>query len=133
MYTVDYFIKKFEAIPENKWNDHTQYNPDTDTCCAFGHLQTIKGRQDGWKTPEGLGLADIFNSVGYCVNSNNWITDVNNGRSKKYQQRTPKTRILAALYDIKAMQEKEKKPKERIVYVSVPETIKEQTEELILS
>ena len=34
-YTVDYFIKTFEAIPENKWT--TAYFVEDDKRCAAGH------------------------------------------------------------------------------------------------
>lgn len=37
MYTVDYFIKKFESIPEWKWNSNVQYEEHDNTRCAFGH------------------------------------------------------------------------------------------------
>lgn len=111
MYTVDYFINKFEAIPENKWNDFIQYDVQSDTRCAFGHCGIEKhylkyGNPvvDGTETKEGQGLIDLFRNSGYHTASGNWVTDVNNGRSDTYQQPTPKQRILAALYDIKKMQ-----------------------------
>lgn len=106
IYDVDYFIKKFEAIPEEKWNDYIQYDRQEDTRCAFGHCDPLnKSYVQGSQTKEGQSLIKIFKSVGWGVTTDNWITDVNNGLSKEYQQSTPKARILAALYDIKAMQQ----------------------------
>lgn len=107
-YNVDYFIKKFEAIPEALWNNFSQYDSETNTFCAFGHCRTRIlhcGNTDGADSMEGRSLIEMFNSAGFDVHSGNWITDVNNGRSFNYQQPTPKQRILAALYDIKKMQQ----------------------------
>jgi hypothetical protein len=138
MYTVDYFIKKFEAIPEEDWNDFVQYDTSTQTRCALGHCDPFNKNSikvNGLRTAEGMGLVKLFDSVGFGMKSGNWITYVNNGRSVNYLQPTPKKRILAALYDIKKLQTKDidtgGKAKERIVYVSVPATITEQAKELI--
>lgn len=106
IYDADYFIKKFESIPEEKWNDFVQYDEETKTRCAFGHC--------GWKIPkgdvvngdqtfEGRKLTELFNSVGFEVGSKNWITDVNNGFSPDYKQETPRQRMLAVLNDIKKL------------------------------
>ncbi len=88
-YNVDYFIAKFESIPEEKWCVDRVTNKEGQHC-AFGHCSADKGANciEGEKlyrltTPEFL------------------VADVNDGRDKKYQQPTPKQRILAALYDIK--------------------------------
>lgn len=130
MYDVDYFIKKFQAIPEKFWNDYTQtgYSDDRVTHCAFGHCQTSgqwPGNEDGSITPEGQALCEIFNSVGMVVGSGKWITSINNGNVNEYPQPTPKQRILAALHDIKKMQAP---VKQRIVYVA--ETLREQVKEV---
>lgn len=140
MYTVDYFIKKFEAIPETEWSGDA-------TACAYTHCGQYR---EGYKT-ECPALSDLFKTIHSCskvqmerdlrgesYHGFSWlVTAINdnlNSNDTPYKQSTPKARILAALHDIKAMQDKEQKP-ERIktVYVSVPETIKEQSQELIMS
>lgn len=103
MYDLDYFIKKFEAIPEDRWNDHTQYDEHNSTCCAFGHCATDLEEMNGAETPEGRALGNIFREAGFTTWNNLWVTDVNNGRSDKYKQQTPKQRMLAALKDIKQL------------------------------
>ena len=91
-FTVDYFIAKFEAIPEEQWcsgdysNSHGQH-------CAAGHCG--EGRFTG-VTPESQGLeAILHHRTAY----------INDGDGSDYKQPTPKQRILAALRDVKAKQE----------------------------
>ena len=144
MYTVAYFINKFEAIPENKWVEGAKGTEPNEKgeYCAYGHCGV---RVNKYYSPdEARALSEIFQSVfkdkdGITFfDGLSWaVVHVNDGISRmpKYSKlETPKARILAALRDIKAMQEKEPKPERvKTVYVSVPETIKEQTGELILS
>lgn len=137
MYTVDYFIKKFEAIPESKIISFNQFDGHGNHC-ALGWCN-LSNRTPTKADPEADALIGLFAAVPSPTNPGweeyGWsVADINNGDNTEYQQPTPKQRILAALRDIKAMQEKEQKP-ERIktVYVSVPETIKEQIKEPVLS
>lgn len=136
MYTVDYFIKKFEAVPDNKWITN---NYETDTgCCALGHCGA---RADTDSASEAVALKKLFSPFGkYAVQ---YINDRQIFFDKKYAKQeiikyfdypTPKQRILAALHDIKKMQQppQPEVPKEKIRYVSVPASITEQTKELIL-
>lgn len=111
-YTVDYFIAKFSAIPDDKWNNYIQYDDNTKIRCAFGLCGIIKPIRrygeltvDGTNTDEGKALINIFLAIGWDIESGKWVTDINNGYCKEYPQPTPKQRILAALHDIKAMQE----------------------------
>ena len=95
-YDVDYFINKFEAIPEEQWctgafslcdeNENTQH-------CALGHC----GYGVGTKTVEGEALISLFEPE--------LLPMINDDRSIEYSQSTPKQRILAALYDIKKSKE----------------------------
>lgn len=94
MYTVDYFINKFEAIPEEKWC--IEKWADDDKRCAFGHCGVNTDNFLSYPS-EAKGLADLFPLS--CV-----VFDINDGDDKRYQQPTPKQRILAALYDIKKAQ-----------------------------
>lgn len=115
-YTVDYFIKKFEAIPEELWCVNAFHAGNKS--CALGHCM------------------DVSNNAAACLSKilNYNVGQINDGEANGYQQPTPKQRILAALHDIKQMQQPELKP-ERIktVYVSVPVSITEQIKELIQS
>lgn len=143
IYDVDYFINKFEAIPEEKWTPNA-------TACAYTHCGQYLG---GYKT-ECPALSELFKTIHHlsenqkkrdevgdtyhgwsylvaCINDNNHLNDT------PYKQPTPKQRILAALYDIKAMTEPKDidtgGKKERIVYVAVPASITEQSKDLVLS
>lgn len=93
MYTTDYFIKKFEAIPEWLWYQGDYFNPDNKIqMCALGHCGE-RGRPDEL-VEEGRALDLLFTSSGINV------ANVNDGNDCKFQQPTPKQRILAALYSI---------------------------------
>lgn len=137
-YDVDYFIKKFEKIPEELIVPGV-FDDGKGGHCANGWC----GAQDS--RPEGKALQKIFSPLAlhykYTVFStiivvvdvdaySNKAAAVNNGSTLEYQQPTPKQRILAALYDIKAMQIPiPTPPKERIVYVAVSEDIREEVKE----
>jgi hypothetical protein len=115
-YTVDYFIKKFEAIPKNRIISGSQ--GENGYHCAVGWCKNIRGEYGNCSptfkghrcfSPEAHALYLLFKGAGiYGITStadSGWnVADVNNGDNPKYQQPTPKQRILAALYDIKAMQ-----------------------------
>jgi hypothetical protein len=131
-YTVDYFIKKFEAIPEKKWFVGDYHNSDKSKSCALGHCCfTVDGLYD-LMSVERRSLEKLFYDINVLVG------DVNDGSEfakGKFPQPTPKQRILAALYDIKKMQQpvEEPKVKEIIRYVAVPETISESIPETIFN
>jgi hypothetical protein len=95
-YTVDYFIKKFEAIPEGLWNIGAYHSLDGKSC-ALGHCGgNAKNHLVGCE--EGLALWELFWNV-----LQKFVHDINDCEDY-YPQPTPKQRILAALYDIKAQQ-----------------------------
>lgn len=139
IYDVDYFIKKFSAIPENMWCIEKLRN-HLNQRCANGHCGI---EQYGHKTNESIALKKIFSvltitsatEVG-LINGETMhgiflsvkAMDINDGKAREYQQPTPKQRILAALHDIKKLTEPKK---ERVVYVAVPVSITEQAKELI--
>lgn len=88
-YTVDYFIEKFEAIPEEKWfNGNFKFG---DKYCALGHC----GMDDETYTEEGNELLDLFD--GYDLS----VAGINDRLDPRFLQKTPKQRILAALNFIK--------------------------------
>lgn len=146
MYTVDYFIKKFEAIPEDSWCTGQFVDHFSGQRCAQGHClmnyknnEAIDDRLDAWCRLNFKVLhpdvdTEIYHFLELFESANINVADVNNGNHFCFTQPTPKQRILAALYDIKNLQDIDTGAKrERIVYVAVSETIKEQASELILS
>lgn len=145
-YNVDYFIKKFEAIPENKWavrsfivRKKRTFRKPLVQCCAQGWCN-INGSNverivigDDTTNKEALALYALFPPLRNGLQWRLPIGEINNGEDMRYQQPTPKQRVLAALYDIKNMQQPPTESIEKTVYVSVPTSITEQTKELILS
>jgi hypothetical protein len=92
IYSIDYFIEKFKAIPRSKWT--TRHFEDGDKYCALGHCGfTVSGKQ----TDEGNALIALFKSR---YRSEGVLTNINDGASVEYKQKTPKGRILAALKDL---------------------------------
>ena len=94
---ADYFIAKFEAIPDNRWcvNTYEGGGIIRRKHCAVGHC----GVRDFFTTTdEARCLYQVFGDL--------MVTAVNDGRHPGYPQPTPKQRILAALRDIKAMEGK---------------------------
>lgn len=112
-YTIDYFLDKFSKIPERFWM--TLGYSFGDQCCSLGHC----GARACMPTDESDALIRLFENIGAHP------ATVNDGKDiLRYYQTTPRQRILAALLDIKALQEKETpkveivpEVKERIVYV----------------
>lgn len=96
---VDYFIKKFEAIPEEAWC--TGAYERCGRCCVLGHCgfhttEDAKGLSTlHIQAPEGVALTELFYASGLSC------TRVNDGEDYDYMQSTPKARILTALRDIK--------------------------------
>lgn len=98
-YTVDYFIRKFEAIPEERWITHCLVNHENTKRCALGHCcPDYSGRyfnNGRGQTEESEALIKLFGRNHLSIGG------VNDGNSYNYQQDTPKQRILSALKDIK--------------------------------
>lgn len=128
-YTVDYFIKKFEAIPEYDFgsgsiSSHCIYWHCDYTCSYKGQIANA--------------LTEIFDKAFGIIPDRNgnkqyFVYEINDGFNPSYQQPTPKQRILAALADIKKLQKKEtpapQKPKYRTVVIN--SKVKELTKEKI--
>lgn len=91
-YTVDYFIEKFEAIPEEKWFQN-DYEDGSGRFCALGHC----GQKYLKPTDESIALSRLVD----------YVSMINDGYVDCYQQANPKQRILAALYNIKKLQNEE--------------------------
>lgn len=96
-YDVDYFIKKFEAIPDERWCT-VEFEKDG-ASCAYGHC----GMRD--YKPSTIEAAELFDLFLFNL-GDIFVTRVNDGSEPRYSQPTPKQRILAALYDIKKLQTK---------------------------
>lgn len=104
-FSIDFFISKFSAIPDERWTTGALFRFEDSTACAIGHCLPW-GNSETWRAQnsEARALAmvlfgsDSDDSVGQ-------ITNINDGRLLDYQQPTPKARILAALMDAKAKAE----------------------------
>lgn len=124
-FSVTYFIKKFEAIPEERWHVRAFSNMDGTKLCALGHCRWHKQ----------IGGSDEGNELIAALRSIGKPDSINDGIIGAYLQPTPKQRILAALYDIKANQQpepvKEIEPvKERTVYVTVDQAVRKLQKEM---
>lgn len=94
-YDVDYFIAKFEAIPEEKWSigSGNKY-----TKCAMMHCGVkISANSNYIYNDEISALITLFRTI-----DGGSVISINDGWDDSYTQPTPKQRILAALHDIKA-------------------------------
>lgn len=128
-YDVNYFIKKFEAIPEEKMGEMILQRGCALNQCGMTNY--------GHTTKEAEALMDLFeDSFPHLASKDTRfavVFRINDGQHD-YRQPTPKQRILAALYDIKKAQQPEPEVKERIVYVTVDSPVRElQKKELLLS
>lgn len=88
VYNVNYFIKKFEAIPEEKWTTGA-FEDECGCKCALGHCGYT---ESGLESQEGIELTRLLKHRAAAIND---------GGQPKYDQPTPKQRILAALNDVK--------------------------------
>jgi hypothetical protein len=89
MYTAQYFIDKFEAIPEEEWcTGAISYEGKH---CAYGHCGYMHTHTD-----ESSALRGLFQKLERFT----FVTEVNDCKEAPYLQETPKQRILAALRDI---------------------------------
>lgn len=89
LYSREYFIAKFEAIPEEFWACDG-YENEFGGKCALGFC----GEEVGSFDTE----ADALRRLSGATNWN--PAKINDGKISRYQQPTPKQRILAALRDL---------------------------------
>jgi hypothetical protein len=98
MYTVDYFIKKFQAIPEENWLVGDYQNEDKTKFCALGHCGGTSNSFYNKDNKEYSLLSEMCLSI-----LNRSIVNINDGTCPRtFPQSTPKKRVLAALLQIKA-------------------------------
>lgn len=95
-FDADYFIEKFEAIPDNLWICCTLGNYG-EAHCALGHCGASANLEWSEQPKEVQALDGLFRGFG----DYNTVTRINDGDNPHYQQSTPKARVLAALIDIK--------------------------------
>lgn len=95
-YTVDYFIKKFKAIPKKEWTTGDIVN-NLGQKCALGHCNTIVKDSYYIHTEEGNALNWLMK--GLDCNT----TDVNDDNYNEFKKlgKHPKTRVVNALKEIK--------------------------------
>lgn len=117
-FTIEHFIKKFEAIPSENIISDSQSNIDGTKRCAVGWMEhnTMGNNYTCSKNTESSdeckALEKLFFNAGIKSESSfrtedrhGWnIADVNNGRHSMFKQETPKERILAALQYVKESQ-----------------------------
>lgn len=145
-YDLNYFIGKFENIPEHLWTTGTLEGTGNRHCCLghCGMTMTTKATEEADALAE---LVDkhlkltILRKKGDCDFAFYTIFPINDNQNSDYKQRTPKQRILAALYDIKKIQTPEPHPeipptktkeeRTRVNYVSISASLKKAIPELI--
>lgn len=154
IYTVDYFLTKFKNIADSFWCCF-DIGHEGAPRCANGHVRTRED-EDGYEKEgaESVALTKLFkvlkvtpikNPLGFspfqdwhrymnfagsdCESYSRIAEQINNGNTNEYQQSTPKARILAALQDIKKLQQPE--PKERIgATMKFPKLVLEEAKKL---
>lgn len=87
MKTAEEFIAFFEAIPDEEWIIGRSANDEGTKFCAIGHIMCKNSKSIN-------ALSNLFIELSL-------ITWINDGFHPRYQQETPKARILAVLNDIK--------------------------------
>lgn len=111
IYTVEYFINKFDAVPSWRWTTNalvkTKYFLFNTFCaqglclmeCDYQRAKEATKRQ----APLELNLSDGYDelvALQKLLGGSLMVAKINNGNNEQYQQPTPKQRVLAALYDI---------------------------------
>jgi hypothetical protein len=107
IYSAEYFIKKFEAIPDSKWTTGDLIKNDehgVELCCALGHLDVRYDPElkDWRSTEESNALITLLGGDPQSTEYNSkWaiVTIINDIRFEDltWRDSTPKQRILKAL------------------------------------
>lgn len=100
MFTIQYFIDKFTAIPEDQWCSYTQVNAQGQRC-AYGHCvpEDLRKGNTGVNAlafPEGKAFYQL-EKIYFSGLRNFSFAHINNGEEERFQQPTEKQRVLAAL------------------------------------
>lgn len=121
---AQYFIDKFEAIPEEEWTVGIAQNTNNSRC-AVGHCcSEYLDQRLGQKVqvlpttfPQGSALLQLFHT-----HLRRSVVHVNDGKDSSHKQPTPKQRVLAALRDIQTKEQQDKAVEE------VKEVLAQETE-----
>lgn len=104
-YDSQYFIDKFSAIPEEKWCIRAiqRFENGIEQRCAMGwcfskNINPNKISEEDIRSQENLQMDRFFHRI------NASRVDINNGDDPRYQQPTPKQRVLAAFADIQKLE-----------------------------
>ncbi len=102
-YTLPALRAYLASKPARKWNDHIQH--ENGTCCVIGHLEDYAGLSDGslWDhhSPLANRLLKPFARLREHEDSiADRIAQINNGDDPRYQQKTPRARVLKAIDDL---------------------------------
>lgn len=99
MYTIQYFIDKFDRIPWYKWCVNTQINI-LGQRCAYGHITPKEVKRCGNYPSNGVPEMEALDAIGnkyFYSDGDRGIANINNGCDLRFQQRTIKGRVIAAL------------------------------------
>jgi len=101
-YTKEYFIKKFEAIPEENWVTGPKgFICKNGKACALGFTGVSGEGGIGYTvTEETMALIKLFGGNNFNKDCE-LVWSVNDGRQKKYKGRSPKRRIINYLKALK--------------------------------
>jgi|SRR4029077_1501120 len=97
---IKFFINKFEATREDEWCTYIRHN-ELGQRCALGMTHPPQRPWDDTDETRALkhvfAQEDDFNPYfdGGCL-----VAEINNGDDHRCQQLTPRSRMLAALYDL---------------------------------
>ena len=94
-YDIDYFIKKFEAIPEEKWHTKHFRNKEGDKFCALGHCNQ---RLASKHTEESQALYSIDERIALINDGKNLFKRIG---------KTPKERVINHLKKLKSLDKTE--------------------------
>ena len=112
-YTVQYFIRKFSRIPENKWTRCSIAKQENGATCVLGHVGVTLGSDGEYLLPpEAQALCELLSGT-----PNNYVPvyRINDHQDyKSYKEGTmfsPKQNILAALDKLVIRKKKTKNTK----------------------
>lgn len=62
-YDLDYFIAKFEKIPDDEWTDQGEFVDRSGCKCAYGHCGAIKSKNDSEESTALYKIDEYYNIV----------------------------------------------------------------------
>lgn len=109
-YSVDHFLTKFSAIPDELWIEREYVDLENPARrCAIGHCYPATAtRREVWDTALGEGEPDEVRALREVLDvtiqaQRPTVEHINNGFAGNHP--TPKARMLSALHDAKAKQQ----------------------------